>query len=186
MPAPFATHAPTAVTVGSASKAFWGGLRIGWLRAPLEQVGALVGSRLSLDLGAPPMEQLVLTELLRSGDDVAGFRRERLRASRAALLDGLRTHLPTWRYVVPSGGLAVWCELPEPLSSSLAVAAERQGVLLAPGPAFAPEGGLERFVRLPYTLSPEDMALATERLAAAWADAQQHRSAAGTRSTLVA
>jgi DNA-binding transcriptional MocR family regulator len=186
MPAPFATHAPTAITVGSASKAFWGGLRIGWLRAPLEQVGALVGSRLSIDLGAAPMEQLVVAELLRSHDGADGFRRERLRASRAALLEGLRTHLPQWRYAVPAGGLAVWCELPEALSSSLAVAAERQGVLLAPGPVFAPEGGLERFVRLPYTRTPEELALATERLAAAWADAQRHRSVTATRSTLVA
>ncbi|MGZ4437806.1 MAG: MocR-like transcription factor YczR [Nocardioidaceae bacterium] len=186
MPAPFASHAPAAITVGSASKAFWGGLRIGWLRAPLEQVGALVGSRLSLDLGAPPMEQLVLAELLRARDDVATFRRERLRTSRAALVEGIRSRLPDWRFVVPSGGLALWCELPEALSSSLAVAAERQGVLLAPGPVFAPEGGLERFVRLPFTRRPEDLTLVTERLATAWADAQRHRGSGATRSTLVA
>ena len=34
MPAPFGAHAADAVSVGSASKAYWGGLRIGWLRAP--------------------------------------------------------------------------------------------------------------------------------------------------------
>jgi DNA-binding transcriptional MocR family regulator len=186
MPAPFAVHAPTAVTVGSASKAFWGGLRIGWLRAPLEQVGSLVGARLSLDLGAPPMEQLVLAELMRSRTEVLAHRRAALRESRGALVDGLRTHLPDWRFELPQGGLALWCELPEALSSALAVAAERHGVLLAPGPLFAPEGGLERFVRLPYTRSPEDLSLAVERLAVAWADARQHRRGGTARATLVA
>ena len=34
MPLPFAAHLPDVVTLGSASKAFWGGLRIGWVRAP--------------------------------------------------------------------------------------------------------------------------------------------------------
>ena len=186
MPAPLAAHAHGAVTVGSASKAFWGGLRIGWVRAPTDLVGALVGARLSLDLGAAVLEQLVLVELLRDADTVAAARRERLRAGLDALVVGLRRHLPDWSYVAPRGGLALWCELPEALSSSLVVAAERQGVLLAPGPTFAPEGGLERFVRLPYTRSPDDLALATERLAVAWADARRHRNAAAARSPLVA
>ena len=34
MPAPFASHSPGAITIGSASKQFWGGLRLGWLRVP--------------------------------------------------------------------------------------------------------------------------------------------------------
>jgi len=186
MPPPLAAFAPTALTVGSASKAFWGGLRIGWVRAPLDKVGALVGARLSLDLGAPPMEQLVLTELLGRRREVLADRRAGLRASREALVTALRTHLPGWRFAVPSGGLALWCELPEPLSSALAGAAERHGVLLAPGAAFAPDGGLERFVRLPYTRSPDELGVAVERLAAAWADARQSRRVGTARPTLVA
>jgi hypothetical protein len=40
----------------------------------------------------------------------------------------------------------------------------------AAGPEFAPEGGLDRFVRIPYT-EPEDvLAHAIARLAAAWRD----------------
>ena len=34
MPRPFAAYAPDTVTLGSTSKSFWGGLRIGWVRAP--------------------------------------------------------------------------------------------------------------------------------------------------------
>ena len=50
-----------------------------------------------------------------------------------------------------------------------------EGVRLAAGPLFAPEGGLERFVRLPYTRSPEQLAEATERLARAWQETQTVR-----------
>ena len=34
MPRPFASFAPDPLTLGSASKSFWGGLRLGWIRAP--------------------------------------------------------------------------------------------------------------------------------------------------------
>ena len=57
MPEPFAAHLPRSVTVGSASKTFWGGLRIGWVRAPASLMPALLQQRLMLDLGAPVVEQ---------------------------------------------------------------------------------------------------------------------------------
>lgn len=186
MPLPMAAYVPDSVSIGSASKAFWGGLRIGWLRAPLDMVGALVSARLSLDLGAPVLEQLVLTELLQSRAELLAHHRDQLAASRTALVAALRTHLPEWKFVLPSGGLALWCELPDPLSSALTSAAEQQGVLLAPGPSFAAEGGLERFIRLPYTRSAEDLTVAVERLGVAWAQARRHRTASGSRSPLVA
>ena len=34
MPAPFAAFSPDTITIGSASKSFWGGLRLGWIRCP--------------------------------------------------------------------------------------------------------------------------------------------------------
>ena len=64
MPRPFAAYAPDTITIGSASKAFWGGLRLGWLRAPHARMDALTQARLGLDLGAPVLEQLVLARLL--------------------------------------------------------------------------------------------------------------------------
>ncbi|MGH3333165.1 MAG: PLP-dependent aminotransferase family protein [Nocardioidaceae bacterium] len=186
MPAPFGSYAADSVSVGSASKAYWGGLRVGWLRAPADRVGALVSSRLTLDLGAPVLEQLVLTGLMQQRQEVASARREQVRTSRAALVSALRERLPDWRFVEPHGGLALWCELPAPLSSALTTAAERQHVLLASGASFAPEGGLERYIRLPYTRSPEQLDEAVARLAVAWEDAKRHRSTAGGRSPLVA
>jgi len=186
LPEPFAVHDARAVTIGSASKTFWGGLRSGWLRAPLDLVGALTESRLSLDMGAPVLEQLVLARLLPRRDTVLAHRRQQAREARAALAAALRSELPDWRFTLPPGGLALWCELPEPLSSAVVAAAERQQVLLAPGPRFAVEGGLERYIRLPYTLPPDTLRDAVGRIARAWGQAQRQRPTSARRAPLVA
>jgi DNA-binding transcriptional MocR family regulator len=168
MPAPFAVHARDAVSVGSLSKPFWGGLRIGWIRVPPDRMGAFFRARLTLDLGAPLLEQLVATDLLRDGEDLLHHRREQLRTSRDAALAAVAEHLPSWRPTRPAGGLNLWCELPSALSSALVSRAERHDVLLAPGPSFAPEGGLDRFVRLPYTQPAHVLTDAIGRLGIAW------------------
>ena len=168
LPAPFAAYSPGAVSVGSLSKLFWGGLRIGWLRVPEQQMDAFFRARLSLDLGAPVLEQLVAEELLTASGDLLDHRREQLAASRDAALAAVARHLPDWRVSRPSGGLSLWCELPRALSSALVPKAARHDVLLAAGPSFAAEGGLDRFVRLPYTQPAHVLADAIERLGVAW------------------
>jgi DNA-binding transcriptional MocR family regulator len=168
MPPPFASYAPDAITIGSASKSFWGGLRLGWIRAPHERIDELTRARVALDLGAPVMEQLVLTRLLDDADAVIGEQRRRLREQRDRLAAALADHLPQWRFRVPAGGLAMWCELPAALGTAVTAQAERLGVIVAPGPAFAVEGGLDRFVRIPWTRPGDDLEEAVRRLAAAW------------------
>src|SRR3954462_10355372 len=72
-PAPVAAHDPAGeavVTIGSASKAFWAGLRIGWIRASPTLVGRLALARATLDLGSPIVEQLVATQLLPGAEPV--------------------------------------------------------------------------------------------------------------------
>ena len=168
MPLPFAAHDPRAITVGSSSKSHWGGLRTGWIRAPRTALAGLVESRVTSDLGAPVLEQLVLLELMRVAPGLTPQRRDDLRASRDALVAALGVHLPELRFRVPRGGLFLWCELPAGIDATgVAVAAEQEGVLVAAGPRFAVSGGLERWVRLPYVLAPEMMTEAVERLARA-------------------
>ncbi|MFN2538643.1 MAG: PLP-dependent aminotransferase family protein, partial [Mycobacteriales bacterium] len=185
VPPPFASFAPDTITVGSASKGFWGGLRVGWLRVPEPRQAAVVGSRLSLDLGAPVLEQLVLLQLLSRADAVLAERRAALRASRDGLVDALRQSLPSWQVRVPAGGLCLWVELPEPVSSTLTAVAERHDVLLASGPSFAPEGGLERYVRLPFTLPADQLVEAVPRLSAAWEETLSTAALRPPRRTLV-
>jgi DNA-binding transcriptional MocR family regulator len=187
MPRPFASFSPGTVTIGSASKTFWGGLRLGWVRAPHDLVDRMTHARVSMDLGAPVLEQLVLLRLLEQPDEVLTGHRTRLREQRDALAAALRDRIPSWDFRVPTGGLALWCRLPEAQGTALATAAERHGVILAPGPMFAAEGGLDRFVRFPWTKRPDELTLAVERVAAAWDEVEGRRTSAGsTRRVMVA
>ncbi|SDS64779.1 DNA-binding transcriptional regulator, MocR family, contains an aminotransferase domain [Friedmanniella luteola] len=165
---PLAAHLPDAVTLGSASKAFWGGLRVGWLRAPRDLVRTLVENRATLDLGTAPLEQLAVAGLLEDPGPVLADQRRRLREQRDRLVQQLAEHLPGWRCRVPAGGLSLWLELPTESSSRLAAAAERQGLLLTAGPRSYPGAGGERRVRLPFAAAPEVLDDAVQRLVRAW------------------
>jgi DNA-binding transcriptional MocR family regulator len=167
MPAPFASFHPDTLTAGSLSKAVWAGLRIGWLRVPDARMDEITKTRLSLDLGCPVLEQLAATRLI-GHRELLDERQRQLRSSRDAALDVLARHLPEWSVTRPSGGLHLWCELPEPVSSALVAAAEDRDILLAAGPEFAPEGGLDRFIRIPFTQPADVLTDAIERLAGAW------------------
>jgi DNA-binding transcriptional MocR family regulator len=167
---PFASLAKDAVCVGSASKSIWGGLRLGWIRAPHALVDRLTRARVGLDLGVPVLEQLVLTRLLTG--DLTGLlqgQRTRVREQRDAMAGALAEHLPDWEFRLPGGGMALWCHLPVAGATALSTEAERHGVLLAPGPSFAPEGGLDRYVRLPYAIAAPQLVEAVRRIGDAWA-----------------
>ncbi|RZU63249.1 PLP-dependent aminotransferase family protein [Zhihengliuella halotolerans] len=169
---PMAAFSNDVVTIGSASKSHWGGLRLGWIRAPHAMVGGLARMRMTLDLGAPVLDQLVLARLMERGSGLVPETRERLRSTRDAVLDQAARLLPDWRARRPAGGLSLWFELPRPASTALAAAAERRGVLLAPGSAFAVEDhGLEHWMRIPFAQTERELAWALPRIAEAWGEA---------------
>jgi DNA-binding transcriptional MocR family regulator len=168
-PPPLSCHdgAGQVVALGSTGKAYWGGLRIGWIRAGEAVIEALVRVRPTLDLGSPVLEQLATTLLL-DGESGLDARRERLRGQRRALLELVARHFPDWRVSAPSGGLSLWAELPEPIGAPLAAAAESYGLRIAAGPRFGVDGAFARFVRLPYTLPEAELERGIERLALAY------------------
>jgi DNA-binding transcriptional MocR family regulator len=171
MPRPFAAFAADTVTLGSASKSLWGGLRVGWIRSPLTLVERLVAARVALDLGSPVYEQLVTARLLDRREEHWSTNRARLRAQRDALSSAISERLPGWRFRLPAGGLSLWCELPTSRrggATALAAEAERRGVVVSPGPLFGVEGGFDSFVRVPYTRPADELRDAVERLAEAW------------------
>ncbi|GAB2589919.1 GntR family transcriptional regulator [Paractinoplanes abujensis] len=153
------------VSIGGMSKGFWGGLRIGWVRASAPLVQRLAAIRVGVDMASPVLEQLVAVRLLDQAPQVLGERRLRLRERRDVLAATLRRLLPEWSFVLPRGGASLWAELDGPISSALARAAEDVGVRLAPGPRFGLDGTLERFLRLPFTLPGEDLTEAVRRIA---------------------
>ena len=161
------------LSIGGMSKPYWGGLRIGWVRAAAPLVQRLAAVRVGMDMAGPVLDQLVAARLLRYAGAVLAQRRDRLREQRAALVAALRRELPEWRFRVPSGGLCLWVELDAPVSGALARAAESYGVRLAPGPRFGVDGTMERFLRLPYTLPAGQLVDAVGRIAAARHDLER-------------
>jgi DNA-binding transcriptional MocR family regulator len=129
----------------------------------------LTQARVSMDLGAPVLEQLVLARLLGDADEILDVNRSRLRDQRDALVGAVAAQLPEWTFHRPTGGLALWCQLPGAFGTALATEAERRGVIIAPGPVFAAEGGLDRFVRIPWTRPADELVEAVRRTADAWA-----------------
>jgi len=189
VPRPFAAFAPETITIGSVSKSLWGGLRMGWVRCPPDVTERLVSARVSLDLGSPVFEQLVAARLLARREELWAGHRERLRLQRDALVTAMTERLPDWRFRIPAGGLSLWCELPTGARDAGAMAlvaeAERQGVAVSPGPVFAVDGGLDRFVRIPYARPEPELREAVDRLAEAWTTVRSGRPGRAARRTRV-
>lgn len=166
---PFAAFAPEACTVGSVSKSHWAGLQVGWVRAPRDQVARVLAARAALDLGAPVLEQVLVAAMARGGVHALDSVREDCRRQRDCLLEALRAQLPDWQVEVPGGGQSLWCRLPTESASALAENCAARGVLIAAGSAFAVDGvGLDRFVRLPFSLEPALLLRAVTVIAEEW------------------
>ncbi|MEV4799864.1 PLP-dependent aminotransferase family protein [Nonomuraea sp. NPDC049421] len=156
------------ISVGSASKLWWGGLRIGWVRAGAALIRRLATFRASVDLASPVLEQLVVARLFDRLEETRAERRRALRTSRAALIAGLREHLPEWTFEPPRGGGTLWVRLAQGTgSAALAEAAAYHGLRLAPGPWFGLDGTLENYLRLPFTQPAQVLEDAVVRLRAA-------------------
>ncbi|MFC4888809.1 aminotransferase-like domain-containing protein [Streptomyces beijiangensis] len=171
-PLPFASHGASGqvITVGSMSKTHWGGLRIGWLRAPAKLVTELAGQRVATDMGGSVIDQLLALELLERAGDLLPARLEQARVQRAALADALAEHIPQWTWRSPPGGLSLWVDLGEPIGSAFAEKALDHGVRIESGAYFATDPGLfEQRLRIPFTTSPDTLHEAVQRMAAALA-----------------
>lgn len=173
MPRPLAAHDTDGrvISIGSADKVLWGGLRIGWIRAGQALVRRLAEARETVDLASPVLEQLIVAELLGRLDAIIAERRLTLRERRAELAAALRRECPGWEFGLPPGGLSLWARLPGVSSTALASAAARHGVHIIPGTAFGVDGVLDDHLRVPYVLPPERLREAAARLARAERDA---------------
>ena len=158
--------------MGSLSKTFWGGLRIGWVRAEAETVRHLTAVAVRSTMAGPVVEQLAACALLDGADAALGEQRQQLRERRAVLIGELRSRLPAWRVPEPAGGLVLWCGLPSARSRALVAAAEGHGLRLAAGPLFGTGHALDDRLRLPYTHPPEVLRKAVALLARADADVE--------------
>ncbi len=161
------------VYLGSFSKTFAPGLRVGWALAPHAVREKLVLASESAILCPSMFGQMVVQQYLHTQDwrhQVKLFR-EVYRERRDALLTALSVHLPTATWTVPHGGFYVWARLPDPLDAQAMLArAVTARVAYVPGTAFFAQGSGDdvgrHHLRLSYCFpSPERITEGVRRLA---------------------
>jgi DNA-binding transcriptional MocR family regulator len=163
------------VTVETTSKVAWGGLRVGWMRAPAAVVERSVQVRTRSDLGCSVPAQLLALQLLEHYDDLIATRRVALAASAARFGALLTEAIPGCSFDPPAGGLSLWVRLPGGAdAAAFASRALRHGVSVAPGRFASPTGGHDH-LRLCHDRPDEELLEGTARLAAAWAEASPPR-----------
>ena len=169
-PPPLAAFNPDApvITIGSAGKSFWGGLRIGWIRASSRTIASLVQARDSLDLGSPLLEQLACCWLLENEHRLLPSRRAMLATRRNMCGALMAEYFPHWRFTPPEGGLSFWVELPGMLATLFSVRAESRGIHIGTGTRFGLAGAFDRYLRLPFTLSDDELHSAFTTLQPLW------------------
>ena len=156
----FLTMDPAAkhtVYMGTFSKSFSPGVRVGWGILPRELAQAVVDLKTNADFGSPHFAQQLMAVVLREQWDVEHVEklRQAYQAKRDVMLRALAQHFGDWKladgtpaahWQAPAGGLYVWLELPESMDTSADTpfweACLREGVFYVPGDCCQGEFGL--------------------------------------------
>jgi len=163
----------TVVSIGSFSKVAWGGLRIGWLRAPAPLIERTMHFRLATDLGASVPAQLLVLKLLPHLDELAERRRTTLAEAVGEATGRVRADFPEWRLHDPEGGSVLWVELPVEDTGPFCLLARRHGVHVAPGSAARAERAPDPHLRICVDRPWHIVDIGLQRLGLAWRDYQR-------------
>jgi DNA-binding transcriptional MocR family regulator len=149
------------VYLGSLSKVFCPGVRVGWMVAPPAVLERLILFKEAADLCSSNLNQLVAEEWLSDGrtwrtslTELIGIYRSR----RDAMVEALGAHFPAGsRWTHPHGGFYVWATLsPGADTRAMLPAAVERGVAYVPGTAFYPDGSGADRLRLAFCYPSED------------------------------
>ncbi|WP_020574626.1 PLP-dependent aminotransferase family protein [Actinopolymorpha alba] len=159
------------VYLGSFSKTFAPGFRVGWALAPHAIRDKLVLAQESATLCPPTFSQHAVGTYLANHDwrgQIKAFR-EMYRERRDAMLASLADLMPaTTTWTKPNGGFYVWVTLPEGIDAkAMSPRAITARVAYVPGTAFYADGFGSQSMRLSYCFpSPERIREGIRRLAA--------------------
>jgi DNA-binding transcriptional MocR family regulator len=160
-----ALYNDSVLTVSSMSKIAWGGLGLGWVRAPTAITRQLKRAASIVGFSPSSLDRVVGIELLNS---IAGIieRRTRLLEQNLQHLEARLRALgrPELAWQRPAGGITVWLDLAGHSSHEVVQECARLGVLLEPSSSFTVGGRDDRHLRLPFTHSPATIDKAVEVL----------------------
>ena len=141
------------VLVGSFSKSFVPGLRVGFLAADRPLIEELMPLKRYMDLGGSALPQAVMADLLEEAyprhlETMRPYYRER----REAMVEALEGCLPREvAFTRPEGGFHLWVQMPPGYSSiQVYLAALERGVCIYPGPAHDIDGRYVNCFRLSF------------------------------------
>lgn len=148
------------VFLGTFSKTFCPGLRVGWLAAERAMRERYVMIKQGADLHTSTLCQrqvAVYLELFDLEVDIERIR-DTYRRRRDVMLRAMTEAFPgAIRYNRPQGGMFLWVELPAGIDARKVLELSLEdGVAFVPGSSFYPNGGHENTMRLNFSAMPEE------------------------------
>jgi DNA-binding transcriptional MocR family regulator len=159
------------VYLGSFSKTFASGLRIGWVLAPHAVREKLVLAAESAALCVPTLNQMIVSRYLATHDwkgQIKSFQ-SMYRERRDAMLTALEQHMPPGcSWTVPAGGFFVWMTVPDGVDTkAMLPRAVTARVAYVSGTGFYADGFGSKQMRLSFCYpTPERITEGVRRLAA--------------------
>jgi DNA-binding transcriptional MocR family regulator len=159
-PALRSMDADNVIYLGSFSKTFASGLRVGWALAPHGVREKLVLAAESAALCAPTLNQLVVSRYLATHDwqgQIKSFQ-SLYRERRDAMLTALEQHMPAGcSWTRPDGGFFVWLTVPDGVDTkAMQPRAVTERVAYVPGTGFYADGFGSQQMRLSFCYPPPE------------------------------
>ncbi|MEU5832296.1 PLP-dependent aminotransferase family protein [Streptomyces diacarni] len=142
------------IYMGSFSKIFAPGLRIGWAAVPTHLFRRFYLAGEAVALCPPTLNQMIISAYLNEHDWKGQITKynDLYRSRRDAMLEALAKYLPAGvTHTRPEGGFFVWLTLPEGIDTyALLQQGVKAGVIFIPGAAFSPSGQADNKLRLAF------------------------------------
>ena len=168
-PSLWAARPDLVLQLGTFSKVFFPGVRLGWAAGPAPLIERMVGAKQTTDQCAGAFGQRLLEEFGRGGGLDAQIARSRTfyRQRRDHLLALLAEHVSdVAAWTRPGGGFYTWLTVDGDVDTTvLARSARDRQVAFVPGAAFYADGRGGRSLRLSYSrIADDDLETGVERL----------------------
>lgn len=148
------------VNLGTFSKTFCPGLRLGWIIANEEIIRKYILIKQGADLQCNTLSQVFAAEYMKKYnlDDHIAEIISVYKKRRDLMINTIKECFPKdIKYTYPVGGLFTWCELRSDLDTAeILQEALKENVAFVPGSSFFPNGGKKNFFRLNYSNMDEE------------------------------